>query len=116
MDMRVHVRPARHLRFRVRYRFYTQTGAFFWREDGAYLPEDDYKTADPKLWAFRSHTPGIQLTYELDGLAKHRGLGWLEGAWLEATYNHVFRRTAHGEQDTRYGNARLGSLAFSLGF
>jgi hypothetical protein len=56
-----------------------------------------------------SHTPGLQLVYELDGLAKYRGLGWLEGGWIEATYNHVF-------QTNRYGNARMGALAFSLAF
>jgi hypothetical protein len=60
--------------------------------------------------AFRSHTPGIQLTYELDRLAQFRGLHWLEGGWVEATYNYV-------RQTNRYGDVRaLGSLTFSLAF
>lgn len=116
IDTRLHFRVARHLRFRARYRFYTQVSAYFYREDGDYAPQDEFKTADPKLWPFRSHTPGLQVTYELDDLARFRGLGWLEGAWIEATYNHVFRLTSDGAPDQRYGNARLGSLAFSLGF
>ncbi len=116
VDARVHVRPTRHLRLRARYRYYTQSGSFFYLEGGAYAAADDFKTADPKLWPFRSHTPGVQVTYELDGLSAHRGLEWLAHAWVEATYNHVFRRTHEGTKDTRYGNARMGSLAFSLGF
>jgi hypothetical protein len=116
IDTRLHFRVHPRFRFRLRYRYYTQTGSFFYREDGGYEAADEFKTADPKLWAFRSHTPGIQLTYELDGLARVRGLEWLEGAWIEATYNHLFRRTQAGEKDQRYGNARIGSLAFSLGF
>lgn len=116
LDARVHIRPTRHFRMRLRYRYYTQTGSFFYLEDGDYGPDAKFKTADPKLWEFSSHTPGIQLTYELDGLAQYRGLEWLERAWVEATYNHVFRRDANGNKDIRFGNARVGSLAFSLGF
>jgi hypothetical protein len=116
IDMRVHVRVARHLRLRARYRFYTQSGAFFYLEDGSYPSTAQYRTADPKTWPFRTHTPGIQVTWELDGLARLRGLHWLERGWIEVTYNHVFRRTLEGEPDTRYGNARMGSLAFSLAY
>lgn len=116
IDTRLHFRVHPHFRFRLRYRFYTQTGAFFYKPDGDYAADDQFKTADPKVWAFRSHMPGLQVTYELDGLARFRGLEWLEGAWIEATYNHLFRRTPDGEKDLRYGNARIGSLAFSLGF
>lgn len=116
IDTRVHFRVARHLRMRVRYRFYTQSEAFFHRDDMGYLESplactrdtpDACATADPKLNDWLSHTPGFQVAWELDGLARHRGLGWLENGWIEATYNHVF-------QTNRYGNARLGSLAFSL--
>ena len=59
---------------------------------------------------FHSHTPGGELVIELDGLASRvRGLRWLQGAWVSATYNHIF-------QTNRFGNARLGSLAFSVPF
>jgi hypothetical protein len=118
IDLRLHVRILRHTRLRVRYRFYTQSEAFFWRDDNAYVESplpctraspEGCASADPKMDAFLSHTPGLQLVYELDGLAKYRGLGWLEGGWIEATYNHVF-------QTNRYGNARMGALAFSLAF
>ena len=109
-DGRVHLRFLDHWRFRMRYRYYTQSGASFWREDNQYLTTDAYITADPKMSEFHSHTPGAQLTWELDGLAgRSDKLGWLRGAWIQATYNHVI-------QTNRFGNARLGSLAFSLAF
>lgn len=109
-ELRAHVRVLKRLIIRARYRFYHQTGAFFWREDGNYGSDTLYRTADPKMTRFLSHTPGVELTLELDGLASRvRGLAWLRGAWVQATYNHVF-------QTNRFGNARLGSLAFSIPF
>jgi hypothetical protein len=119
IDMRLHVRATTHLRIRFRYRFYIQNEAFLWRDDMAYSDSDLRCTvdrpeacasADPKLDDWLSHTAGIQLTYHLDGLAKYKGLRWLEGGWVQATYNYV-------HQTNRYGPIRaLGSLAFSLAF
>ncbi|MEE9386499.1 MAG: DUF3570 domain-containing protein [Nannocystaceae bacterium] len=108
-DTRLYLRLPRHLRTRGRYRFYTQTGASFARGDSIYLPTEVHRTSDPKLSAFLSHTAGIELTYEFDGLARVEAFRWLDGAWIQATYNHVF-------QTNRYGNARLGSLAFSVAY
>lgn len=117
-ELRVHIRIARHWRARARYQYYRQTAAFFWRADGQYAGDDGYcsrdnvgacATADVKTEAYDAHTPGLQLTWELDGIARNRGLHWLEGAWVQASYNHMF-------QNNRYGNARVGSLEFSLAF
>lgn len=107
IDPRIHVRFAKYIRLRLRYRFYWQSQAFFWRDDGIYEPDAVYVSADPKMASFHSHTPGIQLTFELEPLARFRGLRWLSGAWIQATYNHVF-------QTNRFGDARLGSLSFSI--
>ncbi len=111
VDLRAHVRFLKRVIFRARYRFYTQTGADFWSPDGYYPADVAYRTADPKMSKFHSHTPGGELVVELDGLARHRGLHWLRGAWVSATYNHVFV-----SENYRFGNARLGSLAFSVPF
>ncbi len=120
IDPRIHLRVLDHLRLRARYRYYRQSDSFICSQspaddvdDGGQFfcstSEGDFATADPKMGAWRSHTPGVQLTYELDKLAELRGLGWLEGGWVEATYNHVF-------QSNRFGNARLGALALGLSF
>lgn len=108
-EVRLYARVAKRLIIRLRYRFYHQTGAFFWLPDGNYGSDSIYRTADPKMTQFLSHTPGAEVMVELDGLAKFRGLHWMRGAWVQATYNHVF-------QTNRFGNARLGSLAFSIPF
>jgi Protein of unknown function (DUF3570) len=117
-ELRVHVRAARHLRLRARYRYYTQSAAFFWRADNVYVPAtgqctrdhpENCATADVKAMPWDSHTVGGQLTWELDGLARHRGLHWLEGGYFQATYDHVF-------QHNRFGNARVGALEMSLAF
>lgn len=109
IDLRVHFRVWNWLRIRLRYRFYTQSGADFFPGKDGYPADAVHVTADPKLAAWLSHTPGLQLTWELDGLAARMRLKWLMGAWVQATYNHVF-------QTSSFGDARLGSLAFSLPF
>ncbi|MCX4245798.1 DUF3570 domain-containing protein [Paraliomyxa miuraensis] len=120
IDTRVHVRALPHLRLRARYRYYRQSASFICLDspgddldDGSQFfcstTEGEFATADPKLGAWHSHTPGVQVVFELDALAGIRYLDWLENGWVEATYNHVF-------QSNRYGNARLGALAFSLAF
>jgi uncharacterized protein DUF3570 len=117
-ELRVHVRAHRHLRLRARYRYYTQSGAFFWRSDGSYTPAtgqctrdapENCATADVKAMPWDSHTVGGQITWELDGVARHRGLHWLEGGHLQATYDHAF-------QNNRFGNARIGALELSMAF
>ena len=129
IEGRVHFRPQRDLQLRLLYRYYTQTQAFFWRDDGVWADEYPYRSDDPKMDDFRSHTIGGRLIWALDGISKFQGLGWLAGAWIEATYNHVFVRCRELsstclDQDfgygtvrsTRYGDHRVGNLAFSLAF
>lgn len=112
-EARLHIRAMKNLRFRVRYRYYAQSGSFFFRRNqGNYGPTDRYRTADPKMGDYDSHTAGIQVTWHLDGLARFKGLGWLDGAFLQATYNHLFV----DEAEYRFGNARIGSLAYSMAF
>ncbi len=119
IDPRVHYRLTKNLRLRVRYRFYTQSEAFFFRDDMQYEDADvscrrgstrGCASADVKADNWRSHTAGLQLTYGLDGLAAKTRAAWLEGAWVQATYNYV-------HQTNRFGPVRaLGSLAFSMPF
>lgn len=128
-DARVHFRPHRDLRLRLRYRYYTQNQAVFWRDDGVWDVDYPYRSDDPKMDDFRSHTPGIELVWHLDGISKFKGLGWLGGAWIQANYNHVLVRcdvqsSTCLDQDfgygvvrsTRYGDQRIGNLAMSFAF
>lgn len=118
-ELRVHVRAAAHLRLRARYGYYKQTATFFFREDGQYIDGagvcskqavGNCATADVKAMPWDAHSPGLQLTWEFDGLAaRYDALRWLEGGFVEVTYNHLF-------QDNRFGHARIGSLALSLAY
>lgn len=117
-ELRIHARVHRHLRLRARYRYYHQSGAFFWKADGMYIDNDGQctrdhpercATADVKVTAWDSHTPGVQLVWEFDGLARHPGLGWLEGGYLELNYNHAI-------QHNRFGNARIANATLSFAF
>jgi hypothetical protein len=129
VDARVHFRPQRNIELRARYRFYTQNEAKFWRDDGVWATDYPYRSDDPKMDDFRSHTAGLELVWHLDGISKFQGLGWLDGAWIQANYNHVFVRCdelsstcldqdfGYGEvRSTRYGDQRIGNLAFSVAF
>ncbi|EDM78290.1 hypothetical protein PPSIR1_08926 [Plesiocystis pacifica SIR-1] len=129
IDLRAHFRPIKHLQMRLRYRYYTQSEAYFWRNDGVWDIDYPWRSDDPKMTHFWSHTVGGRLIWELDGVSKFQGLGWLDGAWIEATYNHAFVRCKELssvciDQDfgygtvrsTRFGDHRIGNLAFSLAF
>ncbi|MFV8756159.1 DUF3570 domain-containing protein [Nannocystaceae bacterium ST9] len=128
-DLRLHFRPHPTVHLRLRYRYYTQTEAKFWRDDGVWADDDPYRSDDPKMDDFHSNTVGGEIVWELDGIAKFTGLRWLAGAWIQATYNHSFVRCrdlsatcndkdyAYGTvRTTRYGDARIGDLAFSIAF
>ena len=47
------------------HRFHTQSGAYFWAEDGYYPSTAISRTFDPKMSRFHSHRPGAELTIEL---------------------------------------------------
>ncbi len=55
----------------IDYRYYTQTGAYFWKErySGQQYLEDSFRTADYKLKPFSSNNAGFSLQYLFKGLA-----------------------------------------------
>jgi hypothetical protein len=63
VDTRVHFRPHRDLALRLRYRFYQQNQAHFWRDDGVWAPTYPWRTYDPKHDDYRSHTIGLDLAW-----------------------------------------------------
>ena len=111
-QLRIHARIVPTLSLRARYRYYTQTAAYFWNASGDYAATDRYRTADPKMGRFDSHTLGLQLTYRLDKLASRPSMAWLRGSWIQATYDHVFV----DPDEYRFGNARIGNLTYSMAF
>jgi hypothetical protein len=73
---------------RYRYRYYSQTGAFFYR--GLYPTVEPFMTADYKLEPFNSHLFGFKIEYQLKDLVKGGFLSFLSRATFEAKYERYF--------------------------
>jgi hypothetical protein len=101
-EVRFHQDILRDASVRLRYRYYEQTAAEFYRD--RYDAPQQYLTDDPKLDAFRTQTFGVQLASEL-GLF---GVGGkLAGVRVELLAEYV-------TQTSRFGDAVIGQLAISL--
>ena len=97
------------LEARVRYRYYMQSAADFYREiysKAEILDAGVYKTEDEKLSAFTTHTIGGQVTVAL-------GLFGLEGTWSDIRLDALVDRIV---QDTTFGNAWSVQLGMVVPF
>jgi hypothetical protein len=86
LDARFNQYVGERLIVRYRYRWYTQTAAYFWRElyeggDGV----DGYRTADYKLQEFSSNLFGIKVSVPFEGTTP-----WLDGLVLDCKYERYF--------------------------
>lgn len=79
---------SKRLLLRYRYRFYTQTSAYFYRIDYPLDRLTTYFTADYKLEPFNSHLFGFQAEYQLDRLGAQLPL--LDRSTLEIKYERFF--------------------------
>jgi hypothetical protein len=77
----------------INYRYYTQTGASFYRDDyvGSGFATSLYRTADYKLKPFASNNFGLSLTWMLRSLGPPgSGLEFLENSSIELMYFRYF--------------------------
>lgn len=93
---------------RARYRFYTQTRAFFTRPTGDYTAEDTFVTNDPKMTEFRSHLMGFQLLQELTFL-RDSFLHFARNATIDMSFDYLWRTN-------RWGNGVIAQLGLRLPF
>lgn len=93
---------------RARYRFYTQTRAFFTRPTGDYTAEDQFVTNDPKMTEFRSHLVGFQLLQELTFL-RDSFLHFARNATIDMSFDYLWRTN-------RWGNGVIAQLGLRLPF
>jgi hypothetical protein len=97
------------LEVRVRYRFYTQGHADFWKETYVQADIDNpkqYLTADTKLSAFSTHTFGAQIIAMLSLFGVH-------GQWGQARVEAQFDRLL---QNNDFGNAVEAHVALVVPF
>jgi hypothetical protein len=108
-EARVYQELGSHVEVRLRYRYYSQRGAYFWHKAGNTRADygADMKgpvTADPKMSAFLDHTFGFKLRV---------ALGFLRNTWLNALRDAVFDGTLEYMINTnRYGNAWISQAGF----
>ncbi len=97
-EFRIYQEMSPFFQTRLRYRYYTQTSAFFYKSNpNDYTFEDTYVTADPKLSAFHVNELGIQLLVLgafLEGKA-HRSIA---GAQFDISFNYRWNTNAYGNQ------------------
>ncbi len=94
---------------RLRYRFYSQTRAYFYQPDNSnYAADDAFVTADPKMSTFHSHLVGLQLTLGLDFL-DGSSLGFARGGAIDFGFDYLW-------QTSRFGNAVIAQMGLRVPF
>lgn len=105
-EARVYQRISGDFMLRLRYRFYTQTNAFF--QEDTYTPADRYYTADPKMTRFQNHLLGAQLYVPLTFLERTA----LDFAWrasLDFSFEYLWSTNA-------FGNATIAQAGLAIPF
>ena len=106
-EFRIYQEMSPYFQTRLRYRYYKQTSAFFYKSDpNDYTFQDEYVTADPKLSAFRVNELGIQflvLGRFLEGRS-HRSLA---GASFDISFNYRWNTNAFGNQVVAQAGLRI---------
>jgi hypothetical protein len=98
-EVRFHQEFGPYVEVRLRYRYYTQTSSYFYRELGN-LKADRYFTNDPKMSQFHDQTLGIKLRVALDFLA-FTPLDFARRAVLDFGVEYIFNTN-------RFGNGLIG--------
>lgn len=111
-EVRIHQEIGRHLELRLRYRYYTQSAAYFWRRGGN-LREDAYYTHDPKMGEFYDHTYGLKVRLALDFLA-FTALDFLRTAVLDWNVEYLRRPRKEIYRYGPVGFIAQGGIAWSF--
>jgi hypothetical protein len=107
-ELRVIQEVGRNVDFALRYRYYTQDGASFFRD--RYPPDDEamtqFVTDDVKLSSFTGHT----FEAKAGVLGEQLRLG---GRWAAARFEGIFE---YAIQNNRFGNAVIAHVALTIPF
>lgn len=93
---------------RLRYRYYEQTRAFFWRSPEDFTVEDAFVTTDPKMSAFVTHAVGLRVLVALDFLAE-TPLAFLAQGYFDLSADYLM-------QGSRFGDAVLAQSSLRVPF
>lgn len=107
-ELRVYQELTHEFQLRLRYRYYAQTAAFFYKPQTDYLGADALVTADPKMSAFENHTIGAQLVLSLSFL-QGSFLDFATQGTLEFSFDYIFNTN-------RYGNGVISQVGLRVPF
>lgn len=107
-EVRVYQEVTDSLMFRLRYRYYTQSQAYFGPPDGGYTANNIHYTADPKMTAFTGHLVGTEAVVTLRFL-EETPLAFLSEAEIELNFEYIWNTN-------RYGDGVLGQTSLRVPF
>jgi hypothetical protein len=94
-EVRFHQELGQHTELRLRYRYYTQSAAYFWRRGGN-LRNDRYLTADPKMSPFQNQTVGMKMRVALSFLS-FTAFDFAREAVVDFGIEYVFNTNRFGD-------------------
>jgi hypothetical protein len=102
-ELRIHQQLGEDVFVRPRYRFYTQTKAWFQMSE---YPRrwDGPVTADPKTAAFQTHTLGASIDYRMSWLG---GGAFADHVWLDVSVDRYWSTSAYGNGVIASSGARM---------
>jgi hypothetical protein len=108
-EARVYQELGAFAQLRLRYRYYTQTAAYFYEANSAnYTLTEQYVSADPKMSRFHSHLAGIQLLLKMEFL-EGTSLHFFREASLDLNFDYIWRTN-------RFGNGVIAEAGFRVPF
>ena len=97
-EFRIYQEMSPFFQTRLRYRYYKQTSAFFYKSNpNDYTFQDPYVTADPKLSSFHVNELGIQFLV-LGSFLEGRSHRSIAGASFDISFNYRWNTNAFGNQ------------------
>lgn len=107
-EVRVYQELGEHRTLRLRYRYYTQNHASFYKEPQDYVLNDVFISVDPKMSRFHSHLLGLKFSLELDFL-EHSALRSFADASVDMSFEYIWNTN-------RYGNGVIAQLGLRVPF
>jgi hypothetical protein len=109
-EVRIHQEVGPYVELRLRYRYYTQNGSFFYRK-GPYMESDTYVTGDPKMRPFHDQTFGFKVRLSLEFLTA-TPLRALSLAVVDWAFEYVMSNNTYNNNKYYDGFVAQGGVLF----
>jgi len=107
-EVRLYQELGGHRTLRLRYRYYAQNRASFYKPADQYTADDTLISVDPKMCAFHSHLLGLKMMLDLSFL-EHSVLESFAAATVDMNFEYIWNTN-------RYGDGVIASVGLRLPF